>query len=181
MKWTQPQFNLDKGELITYQLNMKATAIYYGNYYFSETDTQKNTSRIKLNFKWNEKRINAYIISFLLLNCETCSSLFCIHEIFGYDIHATVFLNVQKSLKINIQWTKKRGFKGSVFERSKLTVHIVHYEHCLNAIYTLIFLLSFLILPFFNLFIVFWTFFFTFFVHWLYLWSNSYRMSKVHI
>ena len=66
---------------------------------------------------------------------------------FFYNIHTTAFLNmlksnVQKSLKINIQWTKKRGVKVSVFERSKLTVHIVHYERFMNAIYTLIFLLG---------------------------------------
>ena len=78
---------------------------------------------------------------------------------FFYNIHTTAFLNmlksnVQKSLKINIQWTKKRGVKVSVFERSKLTVHIVHYERFMNAIYTLIFLLGSTISPDFILFIL---------------------------
>ena len=83
-------------------------------------------------------------IFFLLFEeiVKLCLSLFCIQEIFGYDIRATAFLNVQKAIKINIQWTKKRGVKVSVFERSKLTVHIVHYKRFMSAIYMLIFLLG---------------------------------------
>ena len=78
---------------------------------------------------------------------EDCAPLFCVHEIFSYNIHATAFLNmlqsnVKKALKINIQWTKKRGSKESVFKRSKLTVRIVHYERYLSAIYKLIFRLG---------------------------------------
>ena len=73
--------------------------------------------------------------------------LFCVHEIFGYNIHATAFLNmlksnVKKAIKINIQWAKKRRGKGSMFKRSKLTIRIVHYERYLNAIYALIFQLG---------------------------------------
>ena len=44
---------------------------------------------------------------------EDCAHPFCIHELFGYNIHATEFLNmlksnIKKALKINIQRTKKR-------------------------------------------------------------------------
>ena len=41
--------------------------------------------------------------------------------------------NVQKTLKINVQWTKKRGGKGSVFKRSKWTVHATAFLNMLKS------------------------------------------------
>ena len=65
-----------------------------------------------------KKKLNIYFCFFEEI-VKLCLSLFCIQEIFGYDIRATAFLNVQKAIKINIQWTKKRGGKETVFKRSK--------------------------------------------------------------